>query len=257
MGQVVSFYSFKGGVGRSLLLANVAVSLAQRELKVMCVDFDLTSGGLHNFFGLSSKDLGNTLLDLFDQLSPEDIGRVAIDVSETVGVSSKSGKVWLLPTVAEPAKLSFTFEVAQDLGASFAVILDEVDELFKPDFVLIDCSSGFSELASGPILKADYLICVLRPNKQNSEGIRMLLDILSTVGNSPKVLLVLNQVRSVEELGVISAIQTGLGPERSFKAVVPYIPEAADINGMTPKVVCGQELTEHMEPIIARLLGSA
>jgi MinD-like ATPase involved in chromosome partitioning or flagellar assembly len=256
MSRVVSFYSFKGGVGRSLLLANVAISLAERDLRVMCVDFDLTSGGLHNFFGVANNQLENTLLDLFDQLSPEDVGSVAIDVTETVGVSSRTGKVWLLPTLAEPAKLSVTFDV-QDIGARFALIVDEVANLFNPDFILIDCPSGFSELASGPILEADYLICVLRPNTQNSEGIRMLLDILSTVGNSPAVLLALNQIPSAEELNLIQGMQDELGATWSFTAVVPYIPEAVDINGMALNIIRGQKLTEYMQPIVARLQGSA
>lgn len=46
----VTFYSFKGGVGRSQALANTAVALANRGLRVIAVDMDLESPGLHVFF---------------------------------------------------------------------------------------------------------------------------------------------------------------------------------------------------------------
>jgi len=43
---VVTFYSFKGGVGRSTALAFVANILATRGLKVVMIDFDLEAPGL-------------------------------------------------------------------------------------------------------------------------------------------------------------------------------------------------------------------
>ncbi|XXY93484.1 tetratricopeptide repeat protein [Sorangium sp. So ce296] len=49
-GQVVTFYSFKGGVGRSMALANVAALSAQRGKKVLALDFDFEAPGLHRYF---------------------------------------------------------------------------------------------------------------------------------------------------------------------------------------------------------------
>lgn len=51
MGRIVTFYSYKGGVGRSMALANVALLLAQRGLKVLAVDCDLEAPGLERYFG--------------------------------------------------------------------------------------------------------------------------------------------------------------------------------------------------------------
>lgn len=45
----VTFYSFKGGVGRTLALANVAASLAYNGRRVLVVDFDLEAPGLTSF----------------------------------------------------------------------------------------------------------------------------------------------------------------------------------------------------------------
>jgi len=52
-GQVITFYSYKGGTGRSMALANVASLLAQRQVDgkdVLMVDWDLEAPGLHRFF---------------------------------------------------------------------------------------------------------------------------------------------------------------------------------------------------------------
>src|ERR1700733_13176034 len=48
-GKVVTFYSFKGGTGRTMALANVAWILAANGLRVLVVDWDLESPGLHKF----------------------------------------------------------------------------------------------------------------------------------------------------------------------------------------------------------------
>jgi hypothetical protein len=50
MGQVVTFYSYKGGVGRTMALANVAVLLARWGYKTLIVDWDLEAPGLEYFF---------------------------------------------------------------------------------------------------------------------------------------------------------------------------------------------------------------
>src|SRR5216684_6725493 len=51
--QVITFYSYNGGAGRSTALANVACLLAKRcppERGVLMVDWDLESPSLHRFF---------------------------------------------------------------------------------------------------------------------------------------------------------------------------------------------------------------
>jgi len=50
-GRVITFYSYKGGTGRTMALANVACLLAQDPLTgpVLTVDWDLEAPGLHRF----------------------------------------------------------------------------------------------------------------------------------------------------------------------------------------------------------------
>jgi len=48
--EVITFYSYKGGTGRSMLLANVAWLLASTGCKVLLIDWDLEAPGLHRYF---------------------------------------------------------------------------------------------------------------------------------------------------------------------------------------------------------------
>jgi MinD-like ATPase involved in chromosome partitioning or flagellar assembly len=50
-GHLITFYSFKGGVGRSMALANAAWLLASNGKRVLAVDFDLEAPGLDRYFG--------------------------------------------------------------------------------------------------------------------------------------------------------------------------------------------------------------
>ncbi|WP_433332236.1 FxSxx-COOH system tetratricopeptide repeat protein [Spirillospora sp. CA-294931] len=61
-GTIVTFYSYKGGTGRTTALANVAWIMAMAGRKVLAVDWDLESPGLHKFFHpfLDDGVLGST-----------------------------------------------------------------------------------------------------------------------------------------------------------------------------------------------------
>src|ERR1041385_2991536 len=57
--KIITFYSYKGGTGRSMAVANVAWILASSGKKVLAIDWDLEAPGLHRYFYpfLLDKDL--------------------------------------------------------------------------------------------------------------------------------------------------------------------------------------------------------
>jgi HEAT repeat protein/cellulose biosynthesis protein BcsQ len=68
-GLLVTFYSYKGGVGRSFALANVAVALAKWGYRVLCVDWDLEAPGLGHYFKITESRPG--LVDLVLEVTSE------------------------------------------------------------------------------------------------------------------------------------------------------------------------------------------
>jgi Mrp family chromosome partitioning ATPase len=68
---IVTFYSYKGGVGRSMALANVATWYRLQGLQVVMIDWDLEAPGLESFFATESaeRDLLRAKIGLVDLLS--------------------------------------------------------------------------------------------------------------------------------------------------------------------------------------------
>lgn len=58
-GEIITFYSYKGGTGRSMAVANIACLLSKRlartSQRVLVMDWDLEAPGLHRFFSAKSE----------------------------------------------------------------------------------------------------------------------------------------------------------------------------------------------------------
>ena len=61
MTKIVTFYSYKGGVGRTMALVNTAHVLARDGWRVLMVDFDLEAPGMTHFFAELVRDRPQTV----------------------------------------------------------------------------------------------------------------------------------------------------------------------------------------------------
>lgn len=66
--MVFTFYSFKGGVGRSMTLVNIGEIFAQAGLRVLLVDFDLEAPSLETYYPDNSETILNSagIVDLLE-----------------------------------------------------------------------------------------------------------------------------------------------------------------------------------------------
>ncbi len=65
-GTIVTFYSYKGGIGRTFALANIIALLSLWGYEVLCIDWDLEAPRLHLYFKSwlqQGKDCG--LVEIF------------------------------------------------------------------------------------------------------------------------------------------------------------------------------------------------
>ncbi len=66
--MIVTFYSYKGGVGRTQLLSNIASYLCYyKQRKVLIIDWDMEAPGVDFFFKLNRKKIKAGLLELFSE----------------------------------------------------------------------------------------------------------------------------------------------------------------------------------------------
>src|SRR5438552_14379165 len=98
----VTFYSYKGGVGRSMALANTAAMLAQAGRRVLMIDFDLEAPGLDSFAELSpSKSQKGVVEYVSHYLSEGRPPSVSSFVRECIPRDDPiRGRLWLMPSGA-------------------------------------------------------------------------------------------------------------------------------------------------------------
>lgn len=176
-GQVVTFYSYKGGVGRSFLLANVAVLLARWGYKVLCVDWDLEAPGLRHYFLPWMKEERPGVIDLVGGYAGPGglrgwtrmVNRVVIDAPRVKFDFISAG----LPgeqyfDAAQKIQWRTLYEETE-----FGRDLEELRATWKRtyDFVLVDSRTGVSDLAGvSTVHLPDMLAFIFTANRQSIEG---------------------------------------------------------------------------------------
>ncbi len=188
-GRVVTFYSFKGGVGRTMLLANTAYRLANKHgLKVIAVDWDLEAPGLHRFFGLSAEDAAKApgVLDYLDEWRAA-VQRQDAEAPDVTGslipITDKKhaprfGSLSLLTAGRIDEKYDTRLaaldwqEFYQGSAGASAVETLRAQLVEQADVILIDSRTGYTD-AGGicTIQIPDGVVLVTAPNQQSLEGI--------------------------------------------------------------------------------------
>lgn len=93
--QIFTFYSFKGGVGRSMALINVAYSLASKGRNVLILDMDLEAPGLSGFLR-RNHEIGEPAR--FDMV---DVIRFAAELSGSMNQASSEIAAISLPSLSD------------------------------------------------------------------------------------------------------------------------------------------------------------
>ena len=203
MAQIISVHSFRGGTGKSNLIANLAAVLALGGKRVGVVDTDIQSPGVHVLFGKSGADLDHALNDYL--WGTCEIGETAIDVSASLGKSK--GKLFLIPSSTKPGEITRILQEGYDVQALTRGVRDLISAL-ELDVLFIDTHPGLNEETLLAIVIAHTLAIVMRPDAQDYEGTGIAVQVahqlqvpdMGLVVNNVPASLGLDQVRAqVEE----------------------------------------------------------
>src|SRR5215475_9229231 len=103
MPEIISVHSFRGGTGKSNLVANMATSLALQGYRVAIVDTDIQSPGVHMMFGLDEQPVQRTLNDyLWSHTSIEDTAVALHEIDDSQRPFLKDLKLWIVPSSLQP-----------------------------------------------------------------------------------------------------------------------------------------------------------
>ncbi|MDP6620218.1 MAG: AAA family ATPase, partial [Nitrospinota bacterium] len=223
----ITFYSFKGGVGRTMALLNAAHYLAAAGLDVLMIDADLEAPGLTLAHKRRHKKEARGFIALYEECrgfiesgaEPKDaphklkgyLHPLTVKTPPLPGVE-RPGRLALLP--AHPSDASADaylrqlgeLSIREVVGKGLAVYVAEVirarvrEEGF--DYALIDSRTGWSEAAGFCVMGlADALAVVSGLNEQNLLGTKDFLEFVAgREDEAPKpVLRVLSPVPTAKE----------------------------------------------------------
>lgn len=196
--RIITFYSYKGGTGRSMALANIAWILASNAKRVLVVDWDLEAPGLQRYFRpfLVDRDLVSSpgVVDLITAFVLEAI--TPLERNQTLP------KDWFVPlTDIDPYIISLDWKFPKggtidfipagrqgpDYAMRFAAIkwqkfydvlgggafIEELKLRMRTgyDYVLVDSRTGVSDTSGTcTIQMPDSLVCCFTFNNQSIDG---------------------------------------------------------------------------------------
>ncbi|MFK0152186.1 FxSxx-COOH system tetratricopeptide repeat protein [Streptomyces sp. NPDC090499] len=248
-GTIVTFYSFKGGTGRTMALANVAWILASHGKRVLAMDWDLEAPGLHRYFApfLGDPELDSTpgLIDLirgFDLARPRpadgdysQYARVERFASTLAWSFDSGGYVDFVSPGRKTPEYSETINTYdwkgfydRRGGAAFLHALRE-DMRRNYDYALIDSRTGWSDTSGiTTMVMPDVLVDCFTLNTQSVDGsASVAADVRRTVPHV-KILPVPMRVEDAEQEKLV--ISRGHARQR-FQEFLKDTPRAADPDG--------------------------
>ena len=224
---IVTFYSYKGGMGRTTTMVAYAISLAaqkeaQKNKTVVIIDCDLEAPGYLNFFDLSehtelNSGKKNGLVEFISDAqflsNPEEL-----DISDyiiNVGNDNKNNfaynnldNIWLVPAgnlnegysdlesstdrndyLEGLAKINLSR--VQSVIDSFNLLFKKIREAINPDIILIDSRTGFNDIFGTAALHlSSYVVGFFGFSRQTQPGLINLLKEYYKKSNSFKLQLV-------------------------------------------------------------------
>lgn len=182
----VTFFSFKGGVGRSMALVNVALDLVSKGRKVVLMDFDLEAPGLSTFGLCEAKSLRGGVVDYVgDYLDSFVAPSIQEYVAQCNEVKELPGKLWLMPAGNNDNEYSSRLAEInwRDLYQNksgyllFEDMKAQIQHEYSPDYLLIDSRTGHTDV--GGICTRQLpnaIVFLFFPNEQNLVGLKKICD---------------------------------------------------------------------------------
>ena len=192
---VTTFYSFKGGVGRTMALVNAAVTLALRGRRVLAVDFDVEAPGLDTFDALRPRGEIPGVIDFVaDYLDSGQAPDAANFIGECPGIGEQGGRLWIMPSGRHETYAANFNRI--DWGELYEkhdgyLLLEDLKEqwgrIVQPDYVLIDSRTGHTD--TGGICTRqlpDSVVVLFFPNEQNLRGLTEVVRDIRSEADEPR-----------------------------------------------------------------------
>jgi pilus assembly protein CpaE len=242
--KVYAFFSGKGGVGKTTICSNVAVSLATRGKKTLLIDLDLQFGDADMALDLSPSE---TIVDL-----SRDSNGVSIDNLTTCCTSHSSG----LSLLAAPNSPELAEYVTADAVKS---IVDVARNYYE--YILIDCGCALTDPVITAIEGSDTVFMINDVNILSLKRAKTCLNVIQQLNQKDKAKLIIN--KNVKKNTVkISDFENLLGIpayaviSEDFKTVNASLNNGEPVATFKPRSAISRDLASLTDSIIIDREGS-
>jgi hypothetical protein len=185
---VITFYSYKGGVGRTMSLVNVACELSQRGRKVLVIDFDLEAPGIPSFKQFSASESCIGIVDYVSQYIETSVAPDVRDFIVEAQLDTHTGAVpiWVFPAGRRDQHYGMKLSSIdwQDLyqTRSGYLLFEDLRQQIADDdrgfdYVLIDSRTGHTDVGGICTRQlADAITFMFFPNRQNISGLKTIVE---------------------------------------------------------------------------------
>jgi pilus assembly protein CpaE len=214
-GQILSFYSGKGGSGRTLIASSVAQTLKlESTAEVILIDLNTQYGGIENVFSIESNRSLADLMPVVEELNESHIRNVA----ET----QQDSKLEILISPCDA-------EVAELIGEEFiAKLIRTCRRSF--DYVLIDLPSHMNAQVVTALEESDKIFYILSPDTSAMKTLKQFETLSTRLGIhlANRMEIVLNEIAKENEvqqtdLKNVLRFPIAASIRRDIKGLQPYI----------------------------------
>ena len=171
--KVITFWSNKGGVGKTLLAVNTATTLSLLKKRVLLVELNFQSlHAIDKMLNMACRFGISNLLTQIETLSDPDIIKKAV-------VKHSSG-MELIPTVAD------TSQTAEFTPARIKAFLDKSADLY--DYIIVDARRALSGGLVSVMQNSDLILLVATPDNLSINKFKWTLNLLNNI-QMPKEML--------------------------------------------------------------------
>ncbi|MDI6703095.1 MAG: MinD/ParA family protein [bacterium] len=180
--KVIAITSGKGGVGKTNLAANLAISFSKIRKKVLVMDADLGLANVNVILGLIPPPRYNLYHVITGQKTLSEI--VSEGPGEIKLVAGASG-------VREVANLS------EDTRKEFISHLNDLQD--SNDLILIDTGAGLSQNVLSFVLASDQVILITTPEPTSIANAYGVIKVISQEDQDTNIKLIVNRVKNILE----------------------------------------------------------
>lgn len=240
--HVYSFFSGKGGVGKTTISTNLAVNLASRGKKTLLIDLDLQFGDSDMALDLNPTE---TIVDVV-----RDTLGISIDNLTNCTVTHASG----LSVLASPSSPELADYVQ---SGHVKAIIDVARNYYE--YIILDCGCNLTDPVITALESSDTIFMVNDVNILSLKRAKLCQNVLYQINQSDKVKLIINKntkknnvkisdyenILNMEAYAIFSSdLKTINDSLNSGQPAVSYKPRAAfskELNAFTEKVILERE----------------